>query len=258
MKIAVLVKVVPDTYVDRTLSLETGLADRATADLVLDEIDERALEVALRHADDHPDTEIVAVAMTPEAGVTSLRKALALGATSALQVVDERLVGADVVLTAEILAAAVQHVGFDVVLAGDASTDGSGGAVPAAVAELLAVPAATALSEVHLSDTEVTGVRASDGAAVRVGAPLPAVVSVTEALPEVRLAGFKGIIAAKKKTINTVSAADLGVDPEPVDAARSIMIAVSERPPRTAGTKIVDSGDAAERLADFLVENRLA
>ncbi|MEG3616539.1 electron transfer flavoprotein subunit beta/FixA family protein [Isoptericola haloaureus] len=258
MKIVVLMKVVPDTYVDRTLSLETGLADRATADLVLDEIDERALEVALAHADEDPETEIVAVAMTPEPGVTSLRKALALGATSALQVVDDRLLGADVVLTAEILAAAVQHVGFDLVLAGDASTDGSGGAVPAAVAELLALPCATALAEVELTATEVTGVRASDGATVRLTAPLPAVVSVTEALPEARMAGFKGIIAAKKKTIETVSATDLGVDPEPADAARSIMLAVAERPARTAGTKIVDSGDAGEQLAAFLLENRLA
>ncbi|MFE5309601.1 electron transfer flavoprotein subunit beta/FixA family protein [Isoptericola sp. NPDC056605] len=258
MKIAVLMKVVPDTYGDRTLSLETGLAERSADDAVLDEIDERALEAALAHADDHPDTDVVVIAMAPELAQTSLRKALAMGATSALQVVDERLVGADVVLTAEVLAAAVRHAGADLVVAGDASTDGAGGAVPAAVAETLGVPCATALREVTITDTEVTGVRVSDAATLRVSAPLPAVVSVTEAAPGPRLTGFKGIMAAKKKVVETVTATDLGADPEPSDAARSIMTAITRRPPRTAGTRIVDTGDAGEQLAAFLVDHRLA
>lgn len=196
--------------------------------------------------------------MAPELALTGLRKALATGATDACLVVDERLVGADVVLTAEVLAAAVHHLGFDLVVAGDISTDGGGGAVPAALAEVLGVPAATSLREVRITGTEVAGVRAADGADVQVSAPLPAVVSITEALPAARMPGFKGIIAAKKKTIETLTTADLGIDPEDPDAARSIMTAIAARPPRTAGTTIVDDGDAGRRLAEFLVENRLA
>jgi len=258
MRILVLVKAVPDTYGDRTVSLETGLADRPQDALVLDEIDERALEVALRAADADPEVEVVALAMAPAVAQSSLRKALAMGAARAVQVVDEALVGADLMLTAEVLAAAARRVGFDAVLAGDSSTDGGGGAVPAAMAELLAVPCATALREVELAPEGVAGVRASDAAAVRIEAPLPAVVSVTEALPAPRMPNFKGIMAAKKKEIEVLSLADLGIDAEAPDVARSIMIAVRERPPRAAGVKIVDAGDAGERLAEFLVENRLA
>lgn len=257
MRILVLMKVVPDTYRDRTLSTETGLIARVPDDAVLDEIDERALEVALAYADAHPGTEVVALSMAPGEALSSVRKALAIGATDAVHVVDEALVGADIMLTAEVLAAAARHAGFDLIIAGNASTDGWSGAVPAAMAELLELPAATFLSEVEISEDAVTGARASDGAAVRISAPLPALVSVTEALPAARMPNFKGIMAAKKKEIGALSLADLGVDPEDPDKARSIMIAANERPPRTAGIKIVDTGDAGEQLAAFLVENKL-
>ncbi|WP_062516324.1 electron transfer flavoprotein subunit beta/FixA family protein [Demequina gelatinilytica] len=258
MKILVLMKVVPDTYGERTLSLETGLADRSADASVLDEIDERALEVALSYAASHEGTEVVLLAMAPGLAQSSLRKGLAMGADDAVQVVDEALVGADVMLTAEVLAAAARHQGFDLIVAGNASTDGMGGAVPAAMAELLAVPSATFLSSIEIGEGAVTGVRASDGAAVTLTAALPALVSITEALPDPRLPNFKGIMAAKKKEIAVLSLADLGVDAEDPEVPRSIMIAARERPPRAAGVKIVDSGDAGERLADFLVENRLA
>lgn len=258
MKILVLMKVVPDTYVDRTLNLETGLVTRTAEEAVLDEVDERALEVALAYADAHEGTEVVTLAMGPELGQASLRKALAMGAGHTVQVVDDALVGADITLTAQVLAAAATRVGFDVILAGDASTDGGGGAVPAAMAELLRLPCASALSEVSLSDDGVTGVRASDGATMRVSAPLPAIVAVTEALGAPRMPNFKGILAAKKKEIEVLTLADLGVEADDPDAARTIMIAAAARPPREAGVKIVDDGTAGEQLAAFLVENRLA
>ncbi|WP_062385699.1 electron transfer flavoprotein subunit beta/FixA family protein [Demequina iriomotensis] len=257
MRILVLMKVVPDTYRDRSLSAETGLIARVADDAVLDEIDERALEVALAYADANPGTEVVALTMAPESAPSSIRKALAIGATDAVHVVDEALVGADTMLTAEVLAAAARHAGFDLIVAGNASTDGASGAVPAAMAELLAIPAATFLASVEITAEGVSGVRASDGAAVSVTAPLPALVSVTEQLPSARLPNFKGIIAAKKKEIGTLSLADLGVDAEDPDKARSIMIAAKERPARVAGVKIVDTGDAGEQLAAYLLENKL-
>lgn len=257
MRIVVLVKEVPDTSGERRLSPETGLAERAGAESVLDEIDERALEVALSHADAHPGTEVVAVSMAPEAASATLRKALALGATSALHIVGDALHGADLSLTAEVLAAALTRTGFDLVIAGNAATDGGGGMLPAMLAEHLAVAHLTSLSGVTIDEAAVSGTRVSDAGATTVAAPLPAVVSITEALPDARMASFKGVMAAKKKPYETVSPADLGVDPDDLSTPRSIMIAVAERPPRAAGAKIVDEGDAGEQLAAFLVQNRL-
>ncbi len=257
MKIVVLVKEVPDTWGDRRLSLETGLADRGASEAVLDEIGERALEVALSYADTHAGTEVVVVSMARESAATTVRKALAMGAGSAVQIVDDALLGADMGLTAEVLAAAVRRAGFDLVITGNVSTDGSGGVMPAMLAELLEVPQLTALSAVEITDATVSGTRISDGGTMTVSAPLPAVISITEALPDARFPNFKGIMAAKKKPFETVSLADLGVDAEDSSASRSIVIALNERPPRTAGVKISDGGDAGEQLADFLVSNRL-
>jgi electron transfer flavoprotein beta subunit len=257
MKIIVLVKEVPDTYGDRKLNLETGLADRAASEAVLDEIGERALEVALSFADKNPDTEVVVLSMAPEGSAATVRKGLAMGAGSAVHVADELLVGADLGLTAEVLAAAVKRTGFDLVIAGNLSTDGTGGVVPAMVAELLEVPSVTALNSVDISVGSVSGVRASDGATMQVSAELPAVISITEALPDARFPNFKGIMAAKKKPFETLTLADLGIEPEDPAASRSIVIGLSEKPPRSAGTKIVDEGDAGDKLAEFLISNRL-
>lgn len=258
MKIVVLVKEVPDTYGDRVLDLETGLAQREAGDRVLDEIGERALEVALAHADASGDAEVVLLSMAPEAATTSLRRGLAMGAASAVQIVDEGLVGADLGLTAQVLAAALDRIGFDLAITGNLSTDGTGGVLPAMIAELLDIPAATALTSVRIGDGEIAGVRASDAGTMEVSASLPAVISITEALPDPRMANFKGIMAAKKKPFETLTLGDLDIDPLDARWSRSIMIGIAEKPPRAAGVKIVDEGDAGEKLADFLVENRLA
>jgi electron transfer flavoprotein beta subunit len=258
MKIVVLVKEVPDTYGDRKLSLETGLADRAASETVIDEICERALEVALSYADKNADAEVVVLSMAPAGSAATVRKGLAMGASSAVHIADEGLVGADLGLTAEVLAAALKRTGFDLVIAGNLSTDGSGGVIPAMVAELLDVPAATALNSVEIGDGAVSGERASDAATMRVTAELPAVISITERLPDARFPNFKGIMAAKKKPFETLTLVDLGVEPEDHSTSRSIVIGLTEKPPRQAGVKIVDEGNAGEKIAEFLVQNRLA
>lgn len=258
MRIAVLIKEVPDTYGERELSLETGLADRATGESVLDEIGERAIEVALSYADGHPGTEVVLVSMGPESAQTTMRKGLAMGASSAVQVVDAALLGADLGLTSEVLAAAVKRVGADLVVAGNQSTDGSGGVLPAMVAERLGLPQLTFLSSVDIAEGQVSGTRNTDAGVAQVSADLPAVISVTEALPDGRFPNFKGIMAAKKKPFEVLSCADLGVDAERLDVPRSILVQAAKRPARGAGVKIVDEGDAGRKLAEFLIENRLA
>src|SRR5690606_6986056 len=177
MKIYVLVKEVPDTYGDRKLDLETGLADRAAGDVVLDEITERALEVALSYADKNADTEVVALSMSPESSTASVRRALAIGAGSAVHIVDEQLRGADLGLTAATLAAAIRRGEPDLVITGNLSTDGSGGVIPAMLAEHLGYAQATALSAVEITADGVSGTRAADDGAQQVSASLPAVIS---------------------------------------------------------------------------------
>jgi len=257
MKILVLVKEVPDTYGDRTLNLETGLADRGAGEVVLDEIGERSLEVALSYADANAGTEVVVVSMAPESAQATVRKGLAMGAGSAVQVVDDALRGADLRLTAQVLAAAIRRTGFDLVIAGNQSTDGTGGVIPAMVAELLGVPHATALTSVEISEGSVRGTRAADDGVATVSAPLPAVISITEALPDARFPNFKGIMAAKKKPFETLSLADLGITVDETGQPWSIVTSVAAKPPRSAGVKIVDEGDAGEKLAEFLAQNRL-
>ncbi|KHL01368.1 electron transfer flavoprotein subunit beta/FixA family protein [Sinomonas humi] len=257
MKIFVLVKEVPDTYGDRRLNLETGLVDRNASEPVLDEITERALEVALEYADANPGTQVVALSMAPESATPSVRRALAIGAESAVQIVHDDLAGADLGLTAEVLAAAIRRGGADLVITGNVSTDGSGGVIPSMIAEHLGFAQLTALSAVEIGSGSVSGTRASDFGAQPVSAQLPAVISITEAFPEARFPNFKGIMAAKKKPLEVLSLADLGVQADPSAAPRTIMTSVSEKPPRAAGVKITDEGDAGAQLAEFLVQNRL-
>ncbi|MPV88492.1 electron transfer flavoprotein subunit beta, partial [Georgenia ruanii] len=249
---------VPDTYGDRKLNLETGLADRAAGDAVLDEIGERALELALSTADQMGDVEVSLLSMGPESAAATIRKGLAMGAASAVHVADDALLGADLGLTAEVLAAALQRVGFDLVITGNLSTDGTGSAVPAMLAELLGVPHVTSLSTVEIAPDRVSGTRVTDDGVARVSADLPAVVSITEALPDARFPNFKGIMAAKKKPYETLTLSDLGIDVEATAKGRSIIVGLSEQPARGAGVKIVDDGEAGAQLAEFLVSNRLA
>jgi electron transfer flavoprotein beta subunit len=258
MKIIVLMKEVPDTYGGRTLNLETGLAERGESDAVLDEIGERALELALSQVGVIDDVEIIVVSMGPATASATLRKALAMGADRLVHIADEKLAGADLGLTAEVLSAAIRRTGFDLIIAGNVSTDGLGGVMPAMIAELLGVPHASTLSSVDISAGRVSGTREIDSGIMRVAAELPAMISITDRFPAARFPNFKGIMAAKKKPVEMLTAADLGLDPESLDNPRSIMLAVSQRPARSAGTKIVDEGDGGEKLAEFLVQNRLA
>ena len=184
MQIVVLMKEVPDTWGDRNLNLETGLLDRAASEPVLDEITERALEVALTYRDEHPDTEVVLLAAGPEGTLpATLRKGLAMGADRAVHITDPALLGADTTLTAEVLAAALKRTGFDLVIAGNISTDGGGGVLPSMLAELLRDRRHHFAEQRDISETAVSGQRRLEAETYDVQAALPAVISITEALP---------------------------------------------------------------------------
>ena len=258
MKIVVLVKEVPDTWGTRRIDVESGLTDRAGSEPVLDEINERALEVALSYRDKTSGVEVLVLSMGPATAITTIRKALAMGADSGTLIADDALSGADMTLTAQVLASALQRTGFDLVIAGNLSTDGGGGVVPVMIAELLDVASATFLDSVEIDGDTVSGNRATETLRSRVSAALPAVISITEQLPDARFPNFKGIMAAKKKPVETVTLVYVGIDPNDPHSGRSIVTGVVATPPRQSGLKIVDSGDAGEKLAEFLLDNRLA
>ncbi|WP_026932225.1 electron transfer flavoprotein subunit beta/FixA family protein [Glycomyces tenuis] len=252
MKIIVLIKQVPDTYGDRRLDQATGRIDRG-GDLVVDEITERAMEVALKEKDARK-AEVVLLTMGPASSVDVLRKGLALGADRAVHILDEDLAGSDMLRTSAVLAAALRREGFDLVIAGNESTDGRGGALAAMIAERLGLPHATSLNTVAIGADNVAGERAGEQGTRAIHAELPAIVSVTERNPEARFPSFKGSMRAKKKPLDTVALAELGVA-EP--ASRTTVLTATRRPARAAGRKIADDGTAAAELAEFLTSSRL-
>lgn len=254
MKIIVLVKQVPDTAEERRVDPINGRVDRDATERVADEINERALEIALRRKDTDKRTEIVVLAMGPADAAQALRKALSMGADSAVHVVDDRLEGADIARTAEVLAAAAKQTGFDLLVAGNESTDGRGGVVPAMIAEHLGLPLLPSLNTVEIDAESVTGEAGIEDGALTVRSSLPAVISVTERVAEARFPNFKGIMTAKRKPLATVSLDDLGLESA---SPATVVLATSERPARVAGKKIYDDGNAGSELAEFLAAGRL-
>jgi electron transfer flavoprotein beta subunit len=260
MNIVVLVKQVPDTYSERKLTDADYTLDRDAADAVLDEINERAVEEALL-IKEAQGGEVTVVSVGPDRATEAIRKALSMGADAAVHVSDEALHGADVLQTATVLAKAVGTIdGVDLVIAGNESTDGVAGAVPAIVAELLGLPQLTHARKVEIDGTSVKVEReTADEGLTRLEATLPALVSVTEKINEPRYPSFKGIMAAKKKPVKTVTVADLGIDAATVGLgnAWSAVLEASPKPPRSGGQKVEDSGDGGSKIAEYLVAQKL-
>jgi len=258
MKIAVLVKEVPDTWGDRRIDPATKRVDRSS-DVVVDEVDEKAVEIALQLRDADSGSTVTVVTMGPKGALDSLRKGLAMGADAAIHLVDDGLAGSDAVQTSAALAAALAPRSFDLVIAGNESTDGRTAAVPAMLAERLGVAQLTALRTLTVSGSTVSGERVTDDGYVDAETSLPAVVSVNEQIAEARYPSFKGIMGAKKKPVEVLTIADLGLAAGDTGAANSwsIVREVTPRPPRTGGTIITDDGTAAAQLAEYLATAKL-
>jgi len=259
MNIVVLVKQVPDTWSERKLTDADHTLDRESADAVLDEINERAVEEALQLQEAHGG-EVTVIAMGPDRATDAIRKALSMGADKAIHVNDEALHGSDVLATAKVLAKAIGTVeNVDLVIAGNEATDGRAGAVPAILAELLGLPQVTQLRKVTVEGTTIKGERETDEGVAFLEASLPAVVSVTEKINEPRYPSFKGIMAAKKKPVSTLTVADLGIDASEVglSGAWTQVLEASPKPPRSAGQRVEDGGDGGQKIAEFLVGQKL-
>ncbi|MEV0184212.1 electron transfer flavoprotein subunit beta/FixA family protein, partial [Streptomyces sp. NPDC050625] len=238
LNIVVSVKYVPDATGDRHFADDLTV-DRDDVDGLLSELDEYAVEQALQISENSDDdVEVTVLTVGPEDAKDALRKALSMGADKAIHVEDDDLHGTDVIGTSLVLAKAVEKAGFDLVISGMASTDGTAGVVPALLAERLGVPQVTLLSEVSVEDGTVKGRRDGDAASEQLEAQLPAVVSVTDQSGEARYPSFKGIMAAKKKPVQSWDLSDLDIEAEEVglDGAFTKVEAANERPARTAGT----------------------
>jgi electron transfer flavoprotein beta subunit len=257
MKIAVLVKEVPDTWSDRRIDPATKRVDR-DGDVVIDEINEKAVEAALQ-VKESGDGEVTVVTMGPKNAVDAVRKALAMGADAGIHIIDDALGGSDAIQTSAALAAALAPREFDLVIAGNESTDGRTAAIPAMLAERLGFAQATFLRTLTVKDGAVSGERMTEDGHADVNAQLPTVVSVTEQIAEARFPNFKGIMAAKKKPVETVTLADLGIDAADAGGANSwsVVETVAAKPPREGGTIIKDDGTAGQQLADYLAAAKL-
>ncbi|MGW8762970.1 electron transfer flavoprotein subunit beta/FixA family protein [Streptomyces sp. NPDC055815] len=253
LKIAVCVKYVPDATGDRGFA-DDLTTDREAVDGLLSELDEYAVEQALRISEESDDAEVTVVTVGPDDAKDALRKALSMGADKAVHVNDEDIHGSDVIATSAILAKALEKTGFDLVVCGMASTDGTMGVLPALLAERLGLPQATLLSELSVEDGLVKGRRDGDAATEHLEAPLPAVVSVTDQSGEARYPSFKGIMAAKKKPVQELDLDDLDIDADEVGLAGSwtLVDSAAARPARTQGTIVTDEGDGGKQLAAFL------
>ena len=259
--IVVLIKQVPDTWSERKLSDGDWTLDREAADAVLDEINERAVEEALLIKEkEGGESTVTVLTAGPERATEAIRKALSMGADKGVHLLDERLHGSDMVQTGWALARALGTIeGTDLVIAGNEATDGTGGAVPAIIAEYLGLPQLTHMRKITVEGGTISGERETDEGVFTVEASLPAVVSVNEKINEPRFPSFKGIMAAKKKEVATLTLDDIGVGADEVGLANagSTVLTSTPKPPKTAGEKVSDEGEGGKKIAEYLVAQKI-
>ena len=268
MKIAVCVKQVPDSWAEK--KMVAGVLDRAGVDAVLNDLDEYAVEEALKLVEANSPTgesgegsghSITVISMGPERATEAIRKALSMGADDAIHIVDGALAGSDALATSLVLSQVIKSGGFDLVICGTESTDARMSVVPAMLAERLNWAQLTFANSVVVDPASgsIKIDRVTEIGLEKMEANLPAVVSVVEKINEPRYPSFKGIMAAKKKVITSQSLADLGIGTDLV-GAKAAWSSVKDslpRPARGVGIKLEDSGNGGTALVDFLAEKRV-
>jgi electron transfer flavoprotein beta subunit len=257
MNIVVCVKQVPDTWAEKRLSAEDKTVDREGVDGVMNELDEYAVEEALR-IKEASGGEVTVLTMGPDKSTETIRKALSMGADKAVHLVDPGLHGSDALATSYALAKALGTIEHDLVLLGVESTDARMSVLPAMLAERLGASQLTFARKVEVGSGSVKIERQTDSGYDVVEAATPAVVSVVEKINEPRYPSFKGIMAAKKKPLTTLSLSDAGIESDKVGFAGSgtEVAEFSPRPPKQAGQVVKDEGDGGVKLADFLASQK--
>ncbi|MBB3085890.1 electron transfer flavoprotein subunit beta/FixA family protein [Geodermatophilus sabuli] len=258
MNIVVLVKQVPDSGSERTLDPADNTVARGSADNVLNEIDEYALEEALQ-LKEAQGGEVTILTVGPDSAADAIRKGLSMGADRAVHVTDEAIHGSDAVQTSAVLAAALGQLEYDLVLCGAEATDSQMSVMPALLAERLGLPQLSGARKLTVDGGVAKVERQTDGGYWALEAPLPAIVSTWDTINEPRYPSFKGIMAAKKKPVEKKTLADLGIDPGTVGAgsATSEVLDFTGRPPKGEGVKVVDEGDGGAKLVDYLAGQKI-
>jgi electron transfer flavoprotein beta subunit len=258
VNIVVTVKQVPDTWAEKKLDSSDMTTDRKNVENVMNEMDEYGVEEALR-IKEAQGGEVTVVTMGPEKAVETIRKALSMGADKAVHLTDEALHGSDALQTSEALAKVISGLSPDLVITSSEASDARGGVMGALLAERLGFPQLTLARKVTVDGEKVSIERQGDNGYAVVEASLPAVVGVVEKINEPRYPSFKGIMAAKKKPVETKSLADLGIDASAVGLsnATSQVVDFAGRPPKGAGEKVTDEGDGGQKFVDFLAAQKI-
>jgi electron transfer flavoprotein beta subunit len=258
MKIAVCVKQVPDATVHKRMDPASKRLDRS-GEAALNPTDLNAVEAALRIKESQGEGEVVLVCLGPEKAVESLRKALAMGADRSVLVTDAAAAGSDLLGTSRALAAALEREQADLVVFGQAANDSDGAVLWAAVAERLRRPVISQLATLDVEGDKISGKRQTEHGYDLISAPLPVVVAVSDAINEPRYPSLKGIMGAKTKPQETLSAADLGVEADSLGeaGAKTVVLELSPPPSRGDQVKIEDDGSAAQKILDYVNERRL-
>lgn len=258
MNIVVCVKRVPDTAAEKNLDPSDFTLDRDKVESIPNPVDEYGIEEALKLKELHGG-EVTVLTMGPEgADKDAVRKALAMGADKGVLVKDDALHGSDAMATAYTLSLALAQQDIDLVIMGSESTDARESIVPQAVAQLLAMPGLTLARKVEINDGVIRIEREEEGGYSVLEADLPAVVSVVKGINEPRYATLKGIMGAKSKPVEVLSAEDIGVEAPEVgfSGSKVEVLSAEPRPPKEQGEIVTDEGDGASKLADFLQTNK--
>ena len=258
MNIVVLVKQVPDTWAERKLKADDKTLDRASVDVVMNEIDEYAVEEALK-LKEASGGEVTILTMGPERAVETIRKALSMGADKAVHLVDDALAGSDALQTSYAIAKVLDTLEYDLVICGSEATDSRMSVMAALLAERTGKPQLSGARKVTVDGGTVRIERQTDNGYDVVEAPTPAILSVVEKINEPRYPSFKGIMAAKSKPLTTLTIADAGIEAGQVGlaSAPSQVVEFANKPPRQAGQVVKDEGDGGTKVAEFLASQKI-
>lgn len=257
MNIVVCMKETPSTTAEKRFGPDMRL-ERRKEDAIINPFDEYSIEEGLRQQEKHGG-EVTVLCMGPATATDTIRKALAMGADKGALVSDDALAGSDAVGTARVLAAALKKLGFDLVIFGSAAADAYGGVVPSMVAEFLGMPLLSFATKLEIEGGSAKIERAADIGYTVARAPTPALVSVVKSINEPRYPSMKGIMQSKKKPIDTLALADLGLEAGTVGAAaaKEQALGAEKVATRRKGEIYVGNDGAAERIVAFLAEQKV-
>lgn len=248
MKIAVLVKQVPDSETRLTLKEPAPQLDESGFTRVLNPYDAYAVEEAVRIKERNAGTEVTAITVGPDRVKETIKKdCLAVGCDRAVIVNDPALAAADEAGVAAVLAAVLQRESYDLILCGKQAIDDDAAQIGVRVAESLGLPHVAVVNKLELGATELTAQREIEGGYEIVTARLPALVTCQKGLNEPRLPSLPNIMKAGSKPMQMLTCADLGLAPP----ARTYDIKLYSPPPPRAACKLVQNDEPAAAAAEL-------